>query len=390
MRFNGTTDSLLPRAEDLDIHREREIVDLLIRYEQQLETPKQVADHTLLEYAQHLLEDRLAIQKVDEELAHLTVAIYYPLHQWRQVRQVLSQYRKQPLSLYEEGWARWCEIDCLAMERQYGTVVKLQQDLLQWAMQLLPADQCLFAMNDSSQALCWLMTGQQKEWLTIFENLMCHVTPAAANREDRFVYLRTAVYLLVRGGQSQEASPLLERLYQLVQEEPHGNEDMCIETYALHIKVASSLGETEQLRQVATKAWQQIQEWITTSKQPTLHHKRQLRRLCHNMAASLYQAHQYDLAIPLFEQAIDYGFLPPHAYMWLAASLWITTRDKRRVLTLIEQAGEHDASGELPQKIVELPELHDLLEDTQFQDTLHVLSKTCRGLPLTHRTGKRE
>ncbi len=75
MRFNGTTDSLLPRAEDLDIHREREIVALLIRYEQQLETPKQVADHTLLEHAHHLLEDRLAIQKVDEELAHLTVAI---------------------------------------------------------------------------------------------------------------------------------------------------------------------------------------------------------------------------------------------------------------------------------------------------------------------------
>ncbi|MBV9705837.1 MAG: hypothetical protein JO125_00325, partial [Chloroflexi bacterium] len=241
MKFNGTPESLLPRAEDLDIQREKEIVDLLIRYEQQLEMPEQIADRALLEHAQHLLEDHLAIQEVDEELAHITVAIYYPLHQWQRVRQVLLQYRKQrrqPLPLYEEAWARWCEIDCFAVERQCATVVKLQEGLLQWARQLLPADQCLFVMNDSSQALCWLMAGQQKEWLMIFENLMRCVTSSTANREDRFLYLRTAVYLLVCADQSQEAVPLLERLYQLVQEEPHGDEDMRMETYALHIKVA--------------------------------------------------------------------------------------------------------------------------------------------------------
>lgn len=363
--FEGTTKSLLPLARDLEIHRERALVDFVIQYEHQLETPGQIADRALLENALHLLEERIATGEVDEELVHLAPPVYYPLQRWQQLRQILSQYRRQALSVYEEAWARWCEIDCCAMERECALVVTLQEALFQWALQSLPPEHCLSLMNDGTQALCWMMEGQQHQWLEAFENLMSQVTPTAANREDRFLYLRTAVSVVLRSGQSQEVLPFLSQLDQLLEEDP-SDEHFRMEVYAMHLKSIGAQGSEAELHHTIAQAQQLLQEWKSSRTPPTDEEKRRRRSQCHNFGASLFRLHHYELALPFFEQAIQYGASTPHTYMWLAASYWVTTQEQRRVLALLKQAKEHDASGEIAHTIAELPELQDLFE------TLHL------------------
>ena len=50
-------------------------------------------------------------------------------------------------------------------------------------------------------------------------------------------------------------------------------------------------------------------------------------RLLGKVDAMRHLARQHDLAIPLFQEAIELGSPSPHTYRWLAASLWATTRD---------------------------------------------------------------
>jgi hypothetical protein len=63
---------------------------------------------------------------------------------------------------------------------------------------------------------------------------------------------------------------------------------------------------------------------------------------------------------------------PRSTPMWLAACLWVTTRDKERALALLAQARSHDAShtSTIVTKILELPELLDLLDNPDFQEVL--------------------
>ena len=96
------------------------------------------------------MQQRLSLVPVDQELAHLGDAVYCYLRYLEQTRDLLTQYRKQPLSLYEEAWARWSIIDCLALERKCEAVVAEQPAFLQWAMQSLPLEHCLFVLNDAN------------------------------------------------------------------------------------------------------------------------------------------------------------------------------------------------------------------------------------------------
>src|SRR5437762_5710112 len=140
MVFNGTTDSLFQWVEDMHIERETELAQLLIDYQHQYESDQQEPDATLLEQALHLLHQHLSLMPVDQELAHLGDTLYMYLHYWEQTRDLMTEYRKQPLPLYEEAWARWTIVDCLALEQKYDAMVAEQIAFLQWAMQSLPLE----------------------------------------------------------------------------------------------------------------------------------------------------------------------------------------------------------------------------------------------------------
>lgn len=364
MYFQGTTASLFGWVAQYPLERETALAELLIGYERQLETQEQ-PDQALLAKAETVLQDRLQAMPLDQELVHLADALYGHLQRYEHLRKLLMDYRAQGLPSYEEAWAWWRMNDCLALQRRCLELLEQQRRLVQWALETLPAEHCLALMNDATQALCWLRVQQQEAWFALFADLMARVQPDAHNREDRFLSLRTALLLTLQAkgaNQAERAHALLEALYHLLQEEPGWEpaDDFLLETQAMHLEVLQALGETAALRQRGQAATRQVNAWIRKLNQPSLAQRRQLRRLCHNLAASLYAAQQYDLAIPLLQQAIAYGSTTPHSYLWLAACLWATHKNRAEVMALLEQAQAHDASGTLAQQIRRLPELEDL------------------------------
>jgi len=369
MVFNGTADTLFQWVEDMQIQRETILAQLLIAYEHQCENDQHEPDAGLLGQALHLLQQRLSQVPVDQELAHLGNALYLYLRAFEQTRDLLTQYRRQPLSPYEEAWARWRTIDCLALEHKNDEVVAEQSAFLQWAMQSLPLEHCLFVLNDGTQASAWLLAGKQQEWFKLFEQLMAAVPPTHENREDRFLCIRTAINVHLHADNPEQARRLMPLFGQL---ELDGftweeNTDMQIEIQAMHIDILGALQEIEHLRQVGKKATEQLISWKNSLHHPTSQQKRQIRRLCHNIASSLYQTRQYDLAIPLFQIALSYGTTSEHTYAWLAASMWMRDHEQAPVAALLQKAERYDPSGKIVEIIRSLPELQDFPYEPQFQ-----------------------
>jgi hypothetical protein len=371
MSFHGTTESLSSFASEVSVEREQRLQALLSTYEQQLEAKESMPDRCLLQEAEALLRERIAsVPLIDQELAHLGVILFDHLHQWEDVCHLLSRYRAQDLPIYEEAWARWCLIDVLALQRCCDAVVEQQPVFLQWAMQCLPLEQCLFVMNDTTQAFCWHAVGKQEQWFAIFDDLMAHVKPTQENRKDRFLYMRTAINVHLRSEKTEQALVLLSLLYQLVQEDAswEGNDDLFLETQALQIEILSLLQQRDALRLVGKEATEYLMTWKHQLEDLSIEQKRSLRRWCHNLATSLSEAKEYDLALPLFQLAIVSGVTSPQTYLWLAACLWRVTREPSQVYKCLAQAKEYDPGGKIVRQFWRVPEFEDLSGDHSFQE----------------------
>jgi tetratricopeptide (TPR) repeat protein len=371
MHFNGTSHTLFQWVAELPIERETRLASLLRAYQQQLEHEGgvQTPDVTLLYEAQSLLEMRLREGEPDAELAHLAMDLYYHLEVWDSLLEVLACYQAQGLPPYEEAWARWIAVDCLGAKRSCAHLIEQQRALVQWAQQTLPLEHWLFTLHDGTHALCWVKRGQQAEWFELFTMLMEAVPPTPGNRHDRFQTLRTAIGVTRFAEEQERALSLIKPLYKAAQEEIPGEdtEDYVVETQAVHIEVLAALGQKEQVRVIGQRATAQLMRWKEQRGALTLTQKRQMRRLFHNLASSLYEAGEYELAIPLFEHAIAYDIFSPHTFTWLAASLCAAGHDHERVFALLEQAKAHNASGTILPQIAALPHFAALREDARFQ-----------------------
>ena len=89
-----------------------------------------------------------------------------------------------------------------------------------------------------------------------------------------------------------------------------------------------------------------------------------LRMAYGNLAAELYFARAYAEAIPLFEQAIAYRTASPYCHAWHAASVWATTKDRRRVLDLLRRAARVFAGRTA--MVGSIREFADLAGDAEF------------------------
>ena len=96
--------------------------------------------------------------------------------------------------------------------------------------------------------------------------------------------------------------------------------------------------------------------------------------LYHDSAALLYFARQYDLAIPLFQEAIALGSSFPHTFWWLAASLWATTRDRATVLAWLREGwcGRRNQRYELQ----DMPEFADVADELNTRALKNALADT--------------
>lgn len=128
---------------------------------------------------------------------------------------------------------------------------------------------------------------------------------------------------------------------------------------ALQLSLANQIRDRRFLCILGEQAQEQCSQLAVQWKLPTLHQRRCLRRLTHNLGAEFYEAQFYGLARPFFERAIDLGSTTPFTYLWLAACVWILQRDEPSVCVLLQQARARTSSEEDFQgKLHTLAELH--------------------------------
>lgn len=120
---------------------------------------------------------------------------------------------------------------------------------------------------------------------------------------------------------------------------------MCVEASVNELNAYERIGDADSLRRVATEAMALLEQHAPDSKRADASDRRGFEGLCHNVAAALYRAREYDLAMPLFRRAIDGGILSAHARGWLAASPYATSGDRNQTLSLLRQAALHDYKG---------------------------------------------
>jgi tetratricopeptide (TPR) repeat protein len=349
------------------------VKQLLDEYRQQLKADATSADQSLLETARKTLNDLLNRQFqegcLETEAVHLANEVsYFFGGDKRFTVKVLSQYLTQPLTVEEDSWARWELIDNLAMLRQCEEVVTNHRDFLAWAREHLPQDRLLWVMYDGTQAFCWRAASKGDEWLQIFNDIMAVVTPSPENRYDRFIYLRTANRMYSELKKFEEALQIANRIRDLSEEDPTWESafGVRIESYASEIAVHWKLQNVPEIRCIGQDASAELEAYRAQNVDLDFEQKRKLSTLYHNLAASLYFARQYDIAIPLFRSAINLGIWEHWTYSWLAASLWATTKSRFEVLSLLKQGsdrvvGNYDAW-------TRLPEFQDVVTDAEFLD----------------------
>lgn len=364
--FDGTADSLIEGAADLLIQREHRLAACLQTYEAQAENTDSSPHPGLLHEAQIILSQRLReVKPPQRELVHLAVAVGYYANTWETLLKVLVEYHQLPLNRYELAWAWWHQIDCLALLNCNARVVTEQQAFLAWAKQQLPPDHWLFVWGDSTQARCWLAEGCEERWLAQCFHLLEQVEPTAGNRYDRFLLLRSAFTLSLRLTHFREADEILQRIQQL-EKEDHAwgrKDELHLQIVALQIQrsAQNTVHSGAALCSLASHAKEQLAHWLARSSTFSLQERRTIRRLAHNIGAELFFAHLYDLALFFFEQAARYGSMSPHTHLWLAASLWMVSKNEQRVLLVLQRAiARLDNLERVRQLLQQLPELEEI------------------------------
>jgi hypothetical protein len=103
--------------------------------------------------------------------------------------------------------------------------------------------------------------------------------------------------------------------------------------------------------------------------------KQRLLIMYHDMGGTLYLTRQYDLAIPLLRRAVELNSFVEHTYLWLAASLWASGKERSDVLAILKH-GAHRAVGNQGlgslgyDKWMNLPEFQNVVNDADFLDAV--------------------
>jgi tetratricopeptide (TPR) repeat protein len=369
--FELTTRSLF---ELPTIQREYTLANLLSQYHHQHMEEKRLSEHGLLMQAWAILQQRLEQHPLNEEVVHLGVSLCHTLKEREVPLLFLSRYLRQPLTLLEEAWAKWHLVDHLALAGRCEETITTQQDLLRWALLHFPVRDVLWVMNDATQALCWTRKEQGAQWMHIFSDLLEQAETTEKNRHDRFCYLRTAGIVCGQLKNADETLALAKEIHQLAQEDLSWEHNLEAHTEAFHLEIRANhqLQRIEEMRTLAITTAKLLEEAYQTFVSEVDISKDFWVRY-HNLGAQLYFAGQYDLAISQFRRVLDLSGGSAHTYLWLAASLWATVKDRDEVLSLLASATHLYAGGQPWDYYRELPEFEDVCYDSQIFQAAHGL-----------------
>ncbi|MDE2698344.1 MAG: hypothetical protein OXI23_05700 [Gemmatimonadota bacterium] len=369
------------------------IVEIVETYRHQYVQDARQTDRSMLEKGKSVLYDQIEQASWDSEMVHRGMELLYWLGDKTEIVKLLQKYLLRPLSIQEEAWARWHLTDNLATLGKNKKAVESQKSYLHWAMRVLPqpewmvsadwlwdflpwrtkredvpADEGLLfeIMSDGTQAQCWFKTGQSDAWLEIYHNLMKDIAPTSRNRFMRRYYVRSEIIVLGWCQKLQEALLEVDNLDQISREDPGWSE--AFETWGdsrcVEMDAYGRMNEISQVRQIAKSTTSRLEEQFEVRDNLTAEERQVLWGLYHNAAAPIYRAKQYDLAIPLFQRAIELGIRSEYSYLWLAASIWATERDRDKVLSLLKRGVFFSRFGQ--HRISKAPEFSDIADDPEF------------------------
>ena len=375
----------------------RSIVEIVREYRRTYEEDASRADRRDLESSRALLYDEIETSSWDARVVHSGHELFHRLGDKEAIVDLLNRYLGTlSLDVSEENWARWNLTDNLAMLRRCEEAVDSQKAYLDWGRRMLPApdwqlpaewpfdighdwrpyrkevpaDECLLfrIMYDGTQALCWIEASRSDEWLDIYRALIGEVPPTDRNRVERRYLIRTACAVLNNSGRPAEALEEAGELDRLSQEHEHWEEaaETAFDARAAEIEAYRMLDDMPGLRRAAQTVTSGLERQYERRADLKKDEVKALWGLYHNTAAPIYRARQYDLAIPLFSRAIELGIPSNHAYLWLAASIWATERDRTRVLSLLNQGVAYSRFG----RHGTAAEFEDVMDDPEFQAAL--------------------
>jgi hypothetical protein len=230
-------------------------------------------------------------------------------------------------------------------------------------------------LSDGTQARSWEDEGWGDQWIALVESLMRQVQPDNDNRTDCFYVLRTAAYVCLSLQWTKQAQHYAQAIRLLQDEQPDvaQRQRYLIEASLIDLKLAHQIADTQAINRIGTHLTHLLATWEADVQGLPLNSERvrQYRMLCHNVAAPLYRAQQYQLAIPLFRRAITYGAMPSEPFLWLAACIWATTpptpKCRNDVGALLAQAARRYDNGSDPwQRFRALPEFENVDFEREF------------------------
>jgi RNA polymerase sigma factor (sigma-70 family) len=358
------------------------VKDMMRRYRQQYKSNAATANKGLLQEVKKQLTARLESGPLEPELMHHAIRVNMMTGDDSTSLELLSRYLAQPLLTDEEIWARSSEISGLVSLGHSADAVQKHRELIAWAREHLPRERWLGALQRGAGSLFWIKAGQGEEWFRLYSELAAQVTPTAANLTDfRHYYVALAFYYRL-SGRPPETLPVAARLHELAQAFPQEPTIyLSVEGFLIEINAYTELGDTEAARRSGTAATtllnqecvrQRAFEIDSDQPQERVAILNELATLHHNLGASLYFAHQYDLAIPVLRRSIALkgrtnvvSDADMCIYTWLAASLWATGADRPEVLALLRQAAAHHWD-ESEWWTNSLPEFEDVRKDEEF------------------------
>ena len=374
------------------------IVQIVEDYNHQIKKDAAKSDRKQLEHGKKCLYEELDQTSWRSEIVHKGHELLFLLGDKEAIIDLLQRYLSRPLPIPEESWARWNLTDNFAMLRQYENTVQSQKKLLLWTQKILPqpnwllpypwpldmalhstrssrsetpADEGLLfrMMYDGTQARSWIELGKSDEWLHIYHELMNQIPHTPRNLVERRYYIRTAAMVMNLSDKPSKALQEAKKLDELAQQNPEWPEAFETQIDARHVELEAyhTLNDMPNLRRAAQSVTSRLEEEYCIRETLSQEAFETLRRVYHNCAAPIYRAKQYDLAIPLFKRAVEMDHPAEHPYLWLAASIWATTKDRSEVLSILKKGVYFSRFGKYSNKV---KEFEDLKDDPEFQAAL--------------------
>jgi tetratricopeptide (TPR) repeat protein len=262
------------------------------------------------------LEARLAEGDLNEDVVHAAVGVFGHLGRDEAVVDLITRYLEAgELRREEEAWARWELVDRLARAGRCDEAVESHREFLDWARRTLPGDRLLWVLAGGRPAHCWVVAGRHDEWLATLRDLLRRTRPTGANRMDRLSALRTAGIVLTDLGRYDEALVTARAMRRVADEDPAWENSFWAWTAAriLQLTVYQVTGQRETLRRVARAVATLLdqQRELLERGEPARTDVVTLRGLYHETAVPLYQAGEYEQALPLLERAVELGATEP-------------------------------------------------------------------------------